>query len=277
MEVEKSNMQQPMSINFRAHYGPWAVVAGASAGLGAEFATQLAARGLNLVLIARRKELLDELGAQLTQDYTIEVRPLELDLAREDVSSVVEVATSDIDVGLLVYNAAISMIGPYLQTSLQDHLNEIAVNCRAPLTLSYILGQKMVKRRRGGIVLMSSLSSSQGSALITNYTATKAYNRLLAEGLWEELRTQGVDVMACCPSAVSTPNYLASAPRSGRISASTMTPHAVVTETLAALGKQPVIIPGWSNRLANVFMQRVLPHKTAIKLMGRVMRGMYLK
>ena len=277
MEVEKSNMQQPMSTNFRAHYGPWAVVAGASSGLGAEFATQLAARGLNLVLIARRKELLDELGAKLRQDYAIEVRPLELDLVREDVGLVVEAATSDIDVGLLVYNAAISMIGPYLQTSLQDHLNEIAVNCRAPLTLSYILGQKMVKRRRGGIVLMSSLSSSQGSALITNYTATKAYNRILAEGLWEELRTQGVDVMACSPSAVSTPNYLASAPRSGRISASTMTPHAVVTETLVALGKQPVIIPGWSNRLANVFMQRVLPHKTAIKLMGRVMRGMYLK
>jgi uncharacterized protein len=270
-------MQQPTTTNFHAHYGPWAVVAGASAGLGAEFATQLAAKGLNLVLIARRKELLDELGAKLTQEYAIEVRPLQLDLAREDVGSVVEAATSDIDIGLLVYNAALSMIGPYLQTLLQDHLDEIAINCRAPLTLSYILGQKMVKRRRGGIVLMSSLSSSQGSALITNYTATKAYNRLLAEGLWEELRTQGVDVMACSPSAVSTPNYMASAPRSGRISASTMTPRAVVAETLAALGKQPVIIPGWSNRLANAFMQRVLPHKTAIKLMGRVMRSMYLK
>ena len=277
MEVEKSIVQQPKTTNFHAHYGPWAVVAGASAGLGAEFATQLAAKGLNLVLIARRKELLDELGAKLTQEYAIEVRPIELDLAREDVGPVVEVATSDIDVGLLVYNAAISMIGPYLQTSLQDHLDELAINCRAPLTLSYILGQKMVKRRRGGIVLMSSLSSSQGSALITNYTATKAYNRLLAEGLWEELRTQGVDVIACSPSAVSTPNYMASAPRSGRISASTMTPRAVVSETLAALGKQPIIIPGWSNRLANVFMQRVLPHKTAIKLMGRVMRSVYLK
>jgi short-subunit dehydrogenase len=276
-EVEKSIMQNSTGIRFCSHYGPWAVVAGASAGLGAEFATQLAAKGLHLVLIARRKEMLDELSAKLTQDHSIEVRTLELDLAREDVGSVVEAATSDIDVGLLVYNAAISMIGLYLQTPLQDHLDEIAVNCRAPMTLSYILGQKMLPRRRGGIVLMSSLSSSQGSALITNYTATKAYNRLLAEGLWEELRTQGVDVLACCPSAVSTPNYQASAPRSGRISASTMTPRAVVAETLTALGKQPIIIPGRSNRLANVFMQRVLPHKTAIKLMGRVMRGMYLK
>jgi uncharacterized protein len=270
-------MQDATTISFRFRYGPWAVVAGASAGLGAEFATQLAAKGLHLVLIARRKELLDELSAKLRQDYAIEVRPLELDLAREDAGALVEAATSDIDIGLLVYNAAISMIGPYLQTALQDHLNEIAVNCRSPLTLSYLLGQKMLARRHGGIVLMSSLSSSQGSALITNYTATKAYNRLLAEGLWEELRTQGVDVLACCPSAVSTPNYLASAPRTGRMSSSTMTPRAVVTETLATLGKQPVIIPGRSNRLANVVMQRILPHKTAIQLMGRVMRGMYLK
>ncbi|HJT59378.1 MAG TPA: SDR family NAD(P)-dependent oxidoreductase [Ktedonobacteraceae bacterium] len=264
-------------MDFRFRYGPWAVVAGASAGLGAEFAAQLAARGLHLVLIARRKDVLDELSARLRQDYAIEVRTLELDLAREDAGMVVEGATSDIEVGLLVYNAALSRIGPYLQTPLQDHLDEIAINCRAPMMLAYILGQKMQQRRRGGIILMSSLSSLQGSALISNYTATKAYNRLLAEGLWEELRSLGVDVMACCPSAVSTPNYLDSAPRSGRIAAPAMTPRAVVAETLSALGKQPAIIPGRSNRLANVFMQRVLPHKTAIKLMGRVMRGMYLK
>src|SRR5260370_17607779 len=93
MEVEKSIMQQPTTTNFHAHYGPWAVVAGASAGLGAEFATQLAAKGLNLVLIARRKELLDELGAKLTQEYAIEVRPIELDLAREDIGPVVEPPT----------------------------------------------------------------------------------------------------------------------------------------------------------------------------------------
>jgi short-subunit dehydrogenase len=269
-------MEHAAIASFRARYGPWALVAGASAGLGAEFATQLAERGLNLVLIARRKELLDELGAKLMHDFSIQVRSLQLDLAYDDIGSVVTEATSDIDVGLLVYNAAISMIGPYFETTLQDHLNEIAVNCRAPLTLAYILGQRMLSRRRGGIVLMSSLSSSQGSALISNYAATKAYNRLLAEGLWEELRTQGVDILACCASAVSTPGYLASTSHhSGRISVSAMTPRAVVAETVAALGKQPVVIPGWTNRLANVLMQRFLPHKTAIKVMGRVMRSMY--
>ena len=259
--------------DFRTRYGGWALVAGASEGLGAEYATQLAARGLNLVLIARRETLLEELGAQLTREYTIEVRTLPLDLAREDTGSVVAGATGDIEIGLLVYNAALSMIGPYFEIALEDHLKEIAINCRAPLTLSYLLGQHMLKRRRGGIILMSSLSSSQGSPLITNYSATKAYNRLLAEGLWDELRSEGIDVLACSASAVSTPGYHASTP--SRSSVSAMTPRAVVSETLAALGKQPVVIPGWTNRLANVVMQRFIPHKTAIILMGKVTRGMY--
>ena len=266
------------NTDFGTRYGPWALVAGASTGLGEEFATQLAARGLHLVLIARRRELLDALGERLTHDFPIQVRTLQLDLASDDIGAMVAEATNDLDIGLLVYNAATSIIGPFFETPLQDHLNEIAVNVRAPLTLAYMLGTRMLKRQRGGIVLLSSLSSSQGSALIANYTATKAYNRLLAEGLWEELRTRSIDVVACSPSAVSTPGYLASPPRrAGRVSVSAMGPREVVAEALAGLGKKPLVIPGWSNRLANVVMERVLPHRVAIRLMGRVMRGMYAR
>lgn len=259
---------------FRARYGPWALVAGASEGLGAEFATQLAARGLHLVLLARREELLKTLSAHLKDLYSIEIRTLPLDLARDDIATLVAEATCDLEIGLLVYNAAVSMIGPYFETSLDDHLREIAVNCRAPMTLAYLLGQPMLKRQRGGIVFMSSLGGAQGSALLANYAATKAYNRLLAEGLWDELRTQGVDVLASCPAAVSTPGYLASAPRG---STSAMTPQAVVTESLEALSKGPTIIPGRTYRLANVLMQRILSRKRAIRLMGSFTRKMYQK
>jgi short-subunit dehydrogenase len=260
--------------DFRARYGPWALVAGASEGLGAEFATQLASRGLNLVLIARRGDLLESLSARLRQEYAVEVRAVTLDLARDDLASAAAEAIGELEIGLLVYNAALSMIGPYFTISLEDHLREVAINCRAPMTLAYLLGQPMLKRGHGGILLMSSLGGAQGSALLVNYTATKAYNRLLAEGLWDELRQQGVDVLTCCPPAVSTPGYLASAPK-GAMSA--LTPRVVVEEALASLGKGPVIIPGWTYRLANVLMQRVLPRKSTIKLMGRVTRGMYEK
>jgi short-subunit dehydrogenase len=257
---------------FRARYGPWALVAGASEGLGAEFAAQLAARGLNLVLIARRDGVLEEVGARLRGEHGVEVRTLPLDLAREDLAPVVSEATADLEIGLLVYNAALSRIGSYFDIPLEDHVREVAVNCRAPMMLAYLLGLPMLKRGRGGILLMSSLAGAQGSALLVNYTATKAYNRLLAEGLWEELRERGIDVLACCPPAVNTPGYLASAPR-GAMRA--MTPRAVVSETLDALGKGPVVIPSWTYRLADFFMQRVLPHKSAIRLISRATRGMY--
>lgn len=257
--------------DFRVRYGPWAVVAGASQGLGAEYATQLAARGVHLVLLARRADALAALAADLSAQYGIQARTLALDLARDDMGEVVAAETAGLEIGLLVYNAALSVIGPFYERPLADHLTEIGVNCRAPLTLGYLLGQVMRARGHGGIILMSSLSATMGSALIANYAATKAYNMVLAEGLWEELRGRGVDVMACCAGAVSTPNYTASGPQASR---GTMTPRAVVAETLAALGHHPSFIPGRGNRLA-AFALRRLPRRMTISLMGRVMRGMY--
>lgn len=258
---------------FRARYGPWAIVAGASQGLGAEYAAQLAACGLDLVLIARRDKMLAVLADKLTADHGIQVRALPLDLARDDLASAVAAETAGLEIGLLVYNAALSVIGPFYDRPLADHLIELQVNCRAPLTLGYALGQGMRARGRGGIILMSSLSATMGSALIANYAATKAYNMVLAEGLWEELRTHGVDVMACCAGAVSTPNFAASGPNG---SGGSMPPRAVVSETLAALGKYPSFIPGRGNRLA-AFALRRLPRRMTVRLMGRVMRGMYGK
>lgn len=269
-------MKHAVISDFHIRYGPWALVAGASEGLGAEFATQLARNKLNLVLVARRKEQLEALASQLTQEYAIEVRTVELDLSRDDIASIIAAQTDDLDIGLLVHNAATSLIGPFFEQSLQGHLNEVMVNCRSPLTLVYLFGQRMLKRRRGGIVLMSSLSSAQGSALVANYAATKAYNRILAEGLWEELRMQGIDVLACSAGAISTPNYIASLPVSSKRSRGmALSTYTVVSETLAGLGRGPFVIPGRQYRLANFVMQRLLPTRFIIKFMGRVMRNMY--
>jgi uncharacterized protein len=258
--------------DFRARYGPWAVVAGASEGLGAEYAAQLAARGLDLFLIARRRELLESLATKLAERHGVQVRTLAHDLAHEDAASVVAAETADLDIGLLVYNAALSVIGPFLERPLEEHVTEVMVNCRAPLTLAYTLGRRMLARGRGGIILMSSLSATMGSALIANYAATKAYNLVLAEGLWDE-RARGVDVMACSAGAVATANYEASAPKGGGGSA--MPPRRVVAETLAALGKHPSFIPGRGNRLADFALRRLLPRRATIVIMGRVTRGMY--
>src|SRR5258708_3991933 len=258
--------------DFAVRYGPWALVAGASEGLGAAFATQLAAQGFNLILVARRQTVLDELSAQLTSAHKIEIRTVALDLAREDAGSVLAEASAGLEVGLLVYNAAVSMIGPYFETALADHQREIAVNCYTPLTLAYLFGKPMLERGHGGIILMSSMSGAQGSPLLANYAATKAYNRVLAEGLWEELRKQGIDVLTCIPASVATPGYIASAPKG---SMPALAPAAVVSAALSNLGKAPSVIPGWTWRLASFFMQRVLPHRSAITIMGNATRSIY--
>lgn len=265
-------------MNFQHRYGRWGIVAGASEGLGAEYAKELASRGLNLVLIARRAELLQTLATQLSEKYKVRTKLLVLDLSAPDAAEQIIQQTMDLDVGLLIYNAAYSAVGPFLERSMDDHLREIHTNIHAPLKLVYLLSQHMLARGRGGILLMSSLSAFQGSAYISTYAATKAFNIVLAEGLWEEWRTGGVDVLVCVSGAVKTPNYVASEPQqTGRFSDSTMKPDQVVREALDALGKQPYVIPGRMNRIASFVMRHLLPRKMAVQLMGKVLRDMYVK
>jgi short-subunit dehydrogenase len=267
-----------MSLHeFSSRYGPWAVIAGASVGIGAEFARQLASRGLNLVLVARRPEPLRDLSARLQQAYGHEVRSLELDLGAPDLATEIREGTGDLEVGLLVYNAALSSIGPFLDQDLESQLAIIDVNCRGPLILAHELGRRMADRRRGGILLMSSLSGLQGSPYISTYAATKAYNLVLGEGLWYELRERGVDVLAFCAGATRTPGYEESRPRSGRfLSAPVMETEPVVSHALAALGRRPSGVAGWVNRLAGIVMSRLLPRRIAVATMGRTTRAMYL-
>jgi short-subunit dehydrogenase len=268
------SLQKPA---FLERYGPWAVVAGASAGIGAAYADQLAARGLNLVLIARRLDLLDALSLSLAARYSVETLCLPVDLASPGAARQVFESVRGLEVGLLVYNAAFSAIGPFLDRPLQDHLREMDTNIRTPLELVYLFGNMFVDRGRGGLILMSSLSSFQGSAFIAAYSATKAFTTVLAEGLWEEWRDRGVDALVCISGAVRTPGYLASTPRStGRFSSSTIEPEVVVAEALAALGGHPFVIPGRGNRFSSFIMRHLLPRRMTIRIMGRVLRNMYV-
>ena len=264
--------------DFIPRYGSWVIVAGASEGIGATYAEQLASRGLNLVLVARRAELLQALAAELSTKYNIETRIIPLDLATSDAVQQIAENTKDLEIGLLIYNAAFSAIGPFLERPVDDHIKEINTNTFTPLKLIYVFAEQMLARGRGGILLMSSLSAFQGSAYISTYAATKAFNIVLAEGLWEEWRERGVDVLVCVSGAVKTPNYVASEPeQTGGLGDMTMKPDQVVHEALDALGKAPYVIPGRMNRISSFVMRHLLPRGTAIKLMGRILKGMYVK
>ena len=265
-------------LDFTTRYGSWAMVAGASQGLGAAYAEALAARGLNLILVARRSDLLQSLSSTLSQKYKIETKTIVQDLSAQDAAEQVLRSAEDLDVGLLVYNAAFSAIGPFVERSVEDHMKELHTNTMTPLKLVHFFANQMLARGRGGILLMASLSAYQGSAYISAYAATKAFNIVLAEGLWEEWRQRGVDALVCVSGAIKTPTYLASEPKqTGGLGDMAMVPDQVVKEALQALGKQPYVIPGGMNRISSFVMRHLLPRKTSIQMMGRILRGMYGK
>jgi short-subunit dehydrogenase len=257
---------------FNERYGPWALIAGASAGLGESFARLLAARGLNLMLLARRREALDRLAAELAASHGVEVRVSAGDLARPDLRESVETLTRDAEVGLLVYNAAHSVIGPFVDFPLDEQLRVVELNCRGPLLLSHLLGSAMARRGRGGIILMTSISGSQGGPLLASYAASKAFNLVLAEGLWDELAPRGVDVLACRAGATRTPGYAASKPKR---SVSLMEPDEVAAQALEALGRGPSLVPGAVNKVAAFLFERILPRRVSIRFMGRMTRRLY--
>ncbi len=264
--------------DFCAGYGEWAIVAGASEGLGAEYAKQLASRGLNLILIARRTELLQSLGTRLSDQYHVEIKGVALDLSLPDTAGqILEIANGP-EVGLLVYNAAFSAVGPFLEKSLDDHLKEIDTKVRAAIEtgLSFWRTHGPARKRRNSF-LMASLSAFQGSVYISTYAATKAFNLVLAEGLWEEWQSLGVDVLVCVAGAIKTPNYIASQPRqTGRFSDLTMDSERVVHEALVALGKRPYVIPGRMNWFSSSIMRHLMPRKLAVQLMGKILHDMYV-
>jgi len=261
---------------FHRRYGPWAVVAGGSLGMGAEYSRQLARKGLSVVLVAEAADPLRTLADSLAREYGVETRAIVLDLSASDALEVLQEATANLEVGLVVYNAAHSVVGAFRDVSLADKLKMLDVNCRGPLLVTHHFGIRMAQRGRGGIILVSSLAGFQGQAMVGTYAATKAFDLVLGETLWEELGRHGVDALAFCPGATRTPNFLATNPRPGRFfSAPLMDAVDTVAEALAALGAGPTHIAGRTNRLAAFVLHRLLPRKALVRIMSRTTRAMY--
>jgi hypothetical protein len=253
-------------IDFKTRYGPWAIVAGASEGLGAAFAEILAKRHLNLVLIARRLDKLEALSNKLQDKYQIETLCQSIDLA--DFGQTKQfVSQLSINIGLLVYNAAYAPIG-YFEDICEEDLEKIVnVNIKTPLLLSKLVSTKMIEKGKGGIVLMSSLAGIQGSPKIATYAASKAFNMILAEGLWYELRRHGIDVIATCAGAITTPGYKNA--QNAQEAPGTLDANTVAEKTINTLGKAPTTVPGMVNKMARFFMGRLFSRQFAISIMAK--------
>ena len=252
---------------FHDRYGPAAFIAGASEGLGAAWADYLAARGFDLFLVARHLPALDAVAEDLRSRYGVSVQTISLDLGSKEVAAFgTELFRQHPEINLVIYNAAYtgSQAGFFASDSLSMAQGAVDVNIRGVMSLIHpflngkLDGVETDEAARGGVLLMSSMAGVVGSAHITAYAATKAWNTAFATGLYEELRHTGIDVMACLAGATTTPNYMEKA-NPMRDRTIEQEPADVVDECASAFGHVPTRATGWVNRIGQVALARFLP------------------
>ncbi len=245
-----------MQQSFHTSYGPWALVTGASSGIGAEFARQLAAMGLNVVLVARRAQRLDALACELREAAQVEVLSVPLDLLSPGALAHLSDAVGERSIGLLINNAGSASVGSFVDCDIEQELRLLDLNTRVPLALARTFAPGMVERKTGGIVFLASLIAFRGTPYSGNYAASKAWNLVMAESIGPELQEHGVDVLALCPGFTDTEMLDVVRPGLADIPAlRTMQPDAVVRDALRSLGRRRAVIPGVWNRILHRFTE----------------------
>lgn len=261
---------------FEERYGPYALVTGASSGLGAEFARQLAARGVGLVLVARSEAKMQTLAGEIKATHPVDVRVVAADLSAPDFLDVVLPAIEDVEIGLLVNNAGFTTTGPVLDTDSDASARMVDLNCRAPLLLTRALAPALRERGRGGVVVTASTMGFGGASGWATYNATKAFDLLFAEGLARELQPHGVDVVALCPGGTRTGFQAAggikeAAQMSWWMRLMIMDAPPVVRCGLESLGRRRIAVPGVMNKVM-VWSMRFIPRRLNSWVLSQVVK-----
>jgi short-subunit dehydrogenase len=236
-------------MRFDHRYGPWAVVLGASEGLGEAYADELAGRGVNVVVAARRSALLHDVADRLHHSHGVDTRAAVVDLAADNLMATLRAMTDDLDVGLVIYNATGHFIGPFLDEPLDHALEQVAINVRGLIAVCQHFARPMLARGRGGLVLMGSGAGVAGTAGLAIYSATKAFGLTLAQALHLEWRDQGVDVLGVVAPAMDTPSFRRQFDHDPvSLPQPPLAPAQVAREVLDALGEEMEMMPGPANR-----------------------------
>ena len=260
---------------FAHRYGPWAVVLGASHGIGAAFAHALAARGLAVVMVARPDDGLAAAADALAAAHAAPVLPVEVDITADDAIATVAAATADLDVGFLACVAGgADSVGRFLDHPVGRAEALVALNCLAPVRACHHFGARFAARGRGGICTVSSLAGLFGADGTVVYSAAKAFDLVLAQGLWAELSPLGVDVLGLVLGNVRTPTLLASGARFDPDAFPGLEPEAVAREALEHLGAEPVWVVGEETRAIHDLL-RGLPVRAGIDALSAGMRAQY--
>lgn len=250
-------------------FGPVALVTGASDGIGRATAVALAAAGFDLLLVARRKDVLAALAADLSKAHGVQADVFAADLGVAGEVDALARASKEFDIGTAVLAAGFGTSGPLVSADVETERDMIRVNCEAVLQLSQVLGQRMIQRKCGQLVLFGSLVGFQGAAFAANYSATKAYVQTLAEGLAQELKPSGVRVVSVAPGPVKS-GFEA---RADMTLGSADSAETVAAGILRSIGKSGTIRPGFLSKVLG-YNLGIAPRWLRLRIMSRIMSGL---
>ena len=256
----------------KKRFGPWALVTGASSGIGKEFARQIAASGINVVLVARREKLLDEVGQGLANGFNVQYRNVVADLSREGFLDKLAEATNDLDIGLVVSNAGTGNPGEFLKLDRQLLQATLRLSTMAHLDITHHFGAKLAKRRRGGIVLAGAMGAENGVPLMANDGAAKAYVHSLGEALHYEFKPLGVCVTVLAAGFTDTAVLGKFGLDPKTMPLKPMSVEQSVSEALSGLRKnRSKVVPGRLNRIMNALVPAFLARTLEADLLGKAL------
>src|SRR2546428_9358355 len=265
--TERNTMKASLD---KGRFGPWALVTGASSGIGKEFARQIAASGINVVLVARRDALLAELGRAISQEFDVQYRALAMDLSQEGFIAGLADATDDIDIGLVVSNAGTPNPGEFLKLDRQLLQTTLRLNTMAHLDITHHFGRKLAERRRGGLILVGAMGAENGIPCMANDGGAKAYVHSLGEALHYEFKPLGVYVTVLAAGVTNTAVLEKFALDPKTMPMKPMSVEQCVSGGLSGLVKnRSRIVPGRLNRILNALVPASLARKMEADLLGK--------
>ncbi|AFN75707.1 short-chain dehydrogenase/reductase SDR [Melioribacter roseus P3M-2] len=258
-------------MNLADKYGKWAIVTGASSGIGKEFALYLANEKMNLILISRRSK--DELAKQLIEKFGIEVITLDIDLSKPENMSVVQKEIENRDIGILINNAGFGKAGDFTNHDIRTYTEMINLNCLAPVYLTDIALEIMLNKKRGAVIFLGSLVAYQPTPYMSVYSATKSFDLTLGLALYGEYKKKGIDILVVNPGPTKTEFHKVAGSDGGFFQREAAD---VVKTAMKSLGKKPAVLDGIINKIL-VCAGRFIPVKLSLAITEKIARSIYVK
>lgn len=258
--------------NLKNKYGEMALVTGGSSGIGKAFAMELAKQGIEPILIARGKEKLDSAAQEIYETHNVKPQVFSVDLSDEDAINAFLSQIENQEIGMLVHCAGMENNGSFTKISSEKELMMIKLNITATYLLTHHFAKKMTVRKRGGILLVSSMAGLMSTPYFSNYAATKSYVHNLGLSLYPELKQSGVDISVLAPGLTETNMVADNGIDWSKLPMSSMKPAEAARISLNNLGKKATIVPGMMNKIMVGMAKRVFSMKSFGLINGWMIR-----